>query len=252
MPPKKQQNKNKNDNSFLKGNDIINFYEIDEIKKNKINNKVFYKSVEMNLPCRIGLIGATGSGKSNVLLNFLGRLPSVFTKIIIVHKLEEPLYDYLKEQIGNDNILFCKGLDELPKFNELNISKDDRLLLIFDDIVNEPIKLQEDIILEYFLLGRKVKMGISMFYLSQSYYKMPKPIREQCNYLFIVKLNDRRDITSIINNNCLGVDKEMIEYIYKTATSKELDFLKIDLFNRNENRIFSKNWKEFFVFDDDN
>jgi esterase/lipase superfamily enzyme len=236
---------------FSKDNSVINFYEIEDVKKldkdKKFVNK-YFKNTNINLPARIGLIGATGSGKTNILLNFLTRTPDTFTKIIIVHKLDEKLYDFLKKQL-EDQIIFYKGLDQLPRFNDLDLTDKDRLLMIFDDVVNDSKKIQEDIILEYFLLGRKVKGGITMFYLSQSYYKIPKSIREQMSTLLIVKLRDNRDIKTIINNNTLGIDDtETINYLYNEATKNKGDFLKIDLYNSDINKVFSKNWLEYFEF----
>jgi ABC-type dipeptide/oligopeptide/nickel transport system ATPase component len=241
-------------NDFSKDNTIINFYEIPEVKKfdkNKQFVNKYFKNTNINLPARIGLIGATGSGKSNILINFLTRTPDTFTKIIIVHKLDEKLYDFLKEQLG-EQITFYKGLNELPRFKDLELNNKDRLLMIFDDVVNDSKKIQEDIILEYFLLGRKVKSGITMFYLSQSYYKIPKSIREQFSYILIVKLRDNRDIKTIINNNTLGInDTETINYLYNEATKNKGDFLKIDLYNQDVNKIFSRNWIEFFTLNFD-
>jgi hypothetical protein len=239
-------------NDFSKDNTIINFYEIPEVKKfdkNKQFVNKYFKNTNINLPARIGLIGATGSGKSNILINFLTRTPDTFTKIIIVHKLDEKLYDFLKEQLA-DQITFYKGLNELPRFKDLELNNKDRLLMIFDDVVNDSKKIQEDIILEYFLLGRKVQSGITMFYLSQSYYKIPKSIREQFSYVLIVKLKQKRDITTIVGDNTLGVnDNETISYLYNEATKNKCDFLKIDLYNSDINKVFSRNWIEFFTIE---
>ena len=240
-------------NDFSKDNTIINFYEIPEVKKfdkNKQFVNKYFKNTNINLPARIGLIGATGSGKSNILINFLTRTPDTFTKIIIVHKLDEKLYDFLKEQLA-DQITFYKGLNELPRFKDLELNNKDRLLMIFDDVVNDSKKIQEDIILEYFLLGRKVtKAGITMFYLSQSYYKIPKSIREQFSYVLIVKLKQKRDITTIVGDNTLGIDDaETINYLYNEATKNKGDFLKIDLYNSDINKVFSRNWIEFFTIE---
>jgi hypothetical protein len=235
-------------------NDIINFYEVPEVKKldkdKKFVNK-YFANTNINLPARIGLIGATGSGKTNILLNFLNRTPDTFTKIIIIHKLDEKLYNFLKEQL-EDQIIFYKGLEELPRFKDLGLTDKDRLLMIFDDVVNDSKKIQEDIILEYFLLGRKCGQGITMFYLSQSYYKIPKSIREQMNYLAIVKLKQQRDIKTIIGDNTLGIDDtDIIKHMYNEATKEKGNFLKIDLYNSDINKVFSKNWIQFFEFPND-
>jgi ABC-type dipeptide/oligopeptide/nickel transport system ATPase component len=237
---------------YSKDNSVINFYDLPEVKKldedKKFVNK-YFANTNINLPCRIGLIGATGSGKSNILLNFITRTPDTFTKIIIVHKIDEKLYDFLKKKL-DDQIMFYKGLEELPGFNDLGLTEKDKVLMIFDDIVNEPEKKQEKIIGEYFLLGRKVKAGISLFYLSQMYFKIPKFIREQLSHLFLIKIQDSRDIPKIIKYNSVGIqDKDVLLHMYETATQKQFGFLKIDFKENDINKKFSINWLEFFTFD---
>jgi hypothetical protein len=241
--------KNKN----VSNNDMINFYELPAMKKkqkNKLVNK-HYDKTHVNLPCRIAVIGGTGSGKSNCLMNFIARTPDTFTKIIICHKLDEDLYDFLKESVDDEDMIqFYKGLDELPRFNELGLTDKDKVLLIFDDIVNEPEKKQKDIIGQYFLLGRKVGSGISMFYLSQMYFAIPKFIREQLSHLFLIKIQDSRDIPKIIKYNSVGIqDTEVLLHMYKTATEKQFNFLKIDFKSNDINKKFSVNFLEYFNFD---
>ena len=47
-----------------------------------------------------------------------------------------------------------------------------------------------------------------MFYLSQSFYKIPQLIKLQFNYLIILKVGSKRDITTILSDCGLGIDKD--------------------------------------------
>ena len=76
------------------------------------------------------------------------------------------------------------------------------------------------IISEYFIRGRK--RGASILFLSQSYYNTPKLIRQNINYLIILKLGGTRDTNSILREASVDVSKEQLLYMYKEATTKSL------------------------------
>ena len=103
---------------------ITNFYELNEVKK---FNKTYYNPNSdaiggIKHPFRIGVIGASGSGKTNILINLLQRTSGTFQNIIVVHKLDETFYDYLEDKINpkttNKNeqkkIEFFKKLSDVP------------------------------------------------------------------------------------------------------------------------------------------
>jgi hypothetical protein len=128
--------------------------------------------------------------------------------------------------------------------------KDKQILCVFDDVVNYSDK-EQGIIKEYYVRGRKWGKGISMCYLSQSFYRIPKIIRLQCNYLILLKLGSKRDLNLILGDYGLGVDKEELMTIYKDATKVPFDFLKLSLDERDDNKRFSKNWTGFYTIEND-
>ena len=85
-----------------------------------------------------------------------------------------------------------EDLSKLPALNDLNACK--QTLIIFDDFITS-IKTHP-IINEYFIRGRK--RGCSIMFLSQSYYGTPKIIRQNINYLVVLKLGGTRDMNSIL------------------------------------------------------
>jgi hypothetical protein len=103
---------------------------------------------------------------------------------------------------------------------------DEQVLMIFDDLVN--MKNQAPII-EYFIRGRKLAGGISLIYLTQSYFLTPKTIRVNCDYVILKKLNSTKDLTYILREYNLGVDKKTLLKLYSEATRESSDFLLIDL-----------------------
>jgi ABC-type lipoprotein export system ATPase subunit len=82
-----------------------------------------YKSHGMKVPFRSIIIGASGSGKTNILLNLISQMKNTFNKIIIyTRNKKEPLYEYLEKKIEPDFLEIHEGLDELKNKKIVNIS----------------------------------------------------------------------------------------------------------------------------------
>ena len=56
----------------------------------------------------------------------------------------------------------------------------------------------------------------------------------------------KKDFRLLLSDCSLGLELDELESIYKDATQDELDFLKIDLSTRDDNRMLSKNFTEFY------
>ena len=234
--------------SKKKGDDIQNFYESKEIKKYiKSYHNPKFKDTQINVPARIGVIAASGGGKTQFLLNFVQKSSDTFGKIIVVYKASEPLYEYLRDKIGSKNIDFYTSLAKLPAPNDLNMG-DKQVLLVFDDqnSVKDQTKIEE-----YFLRGRKVAGGITCFYLAQNYFSIPPLIRRQFTYVILLKMSGGKDMKSIIQNYSLGLDANEVIALYKDATKERFHFLKIDCETRSENKRFSKDFTGFYKISDD-
>lgn len=201
------------------------------------------------------VIGSTGSGKTNLLIDFLRRASKgkgTFGHITICTKMEEPIYTYLESKIDKENIDIFYGLDKLPDIdNEYWKNKSIGVnLLIFDDMMAESLKAHDTKILPFFIRGRKKGDGITCWYLSQSYHAVPKKLRLQCSYIFLKKIGSNKDISMILKDQSLGLTKDELISIYKYALGDDfVNFLTIDLINDDENR-FRKNWLEIIDIDD--
>lgn len=227
---------------------MTNFYEHKDVKKLlPLYHNPRFADTQIGVPARIGIIAPSGTGKSVFLLNYIAKSYDTFAHIIIVYKSSEPLYEFLRDKIGSKNITFYTKLTDLPAPKDLNMGNK-QLLLVFDDQVAE--KNQQKIE-EYFIRGRKIGGGITMCYLSQSFFAIPTLIRRQFNYLIILKLSGSRDLNLILRNYSLGIDINEITKIYKNATKEKFEFLKIDIEARSDNKKFSHNFTQFFHIDDD-
>lgn len=232
---------------------LINFYELPEVKSNLYQhyNPNFDKT-QIKIPARIGVIAASGGGKTQFVMNFI-RLMSMgqgtFSHIHVVHKIDEDLYDFLRDKC-KDKITFYKRLCDLPEPKDLKPKEGDvgHQLVIFDDLIAE--KNQKKIE-DYFIYGRKINnlVGCTCIYISQRYFAIPKTIRAQFNYLILLKIREKKDVKLILAEISTGLDMNDFMDIYNDATKEPLNFLKVDCTTSDNDKLLSKNFTQFYEFD---
>jgi hypothetical protein len=116
---------------------------------------------------------------------------------------------------------------------------------VFDDQVNEK---DQRCISEMYIRGRKIAGGISMLYLTQNYYRVPKIIRGQCNYIFIIKISGKKDLQLILSEYGLSKKKEELTAMYEyCCNSKSFgNFMMIDL-QCGQDKTYRKNFQEYLT-----
>jgi energy-coupling factor transporter ATP-binding protein EcfA2 len=207
-------------------NDINNWYSIIPSSMKQQYNNPAYNQHFINIPARILIIGSSGAGKTQLVVELIHRMENTFGNIVIICKnQEEPLYKFLASKIKGEQLQIFEGVHNIPNLDEY-FDKDLQHLVVFDDLVLEK---DQSLIEEYFIRSRKIGKGISLCYLTQSYFATPKVIRLNCNYIFIKKLSSTRDLSMILNDFSLGIDKELLLKIYKFCTREKNDFLLCDL-----------------------
>jgi ABC-type dipeptide/oligopeptide/nickel transport system ATPase component len=186
------------------------------------------------------ITGASGSGKTQTLMSLIYNMPNTFENIFITTKnKDEPLYNYVDEKYGKQGVKITEiDKDGLPDLDKLD--KTQQNLIVFDDLVGEKNQKPME---QYFLRARK--KNASMIYITQSYYAVPKMIRNNLSYLIIKQIASMKNLTMICREYDLGVDKKALIQIYNEATKEKKDFLLIDLEGDKEER-FRKNLDEIF------
>jgi hypothetical protein len=214
-------------------NKVKNFYEL--IPKDKTPTDKYFKDHYILPKSRIALIGGSGSGKTQWLLNYLDRVGPKFVEIYIyTTDPEEPLLKLLKKMIPE--VFITNDIKEIPDLDEFGDEhKDKEKLIIFDDFItlnkNEMKKLED-----YAIAGRK--FGFTAIYMVQNYRQLVKNIARNINYFVLFKLNDNSTLSNIIrNHNVDDIDKEKFKKAYHLATSKKFDFLMIDLIGDKNKRL---------------
>ena len=101
-------------------------------------------------PYRILIVGGSGSGKTNVLLNLIENQPDIDKIYLYAKDLYETKYQYLinkREGVGighfNNPKAFTEysnGMWDLYKnIDEYNLDKDNKNLIVFDDMIADRI-----------------------------------------------------------------------------------------------------------------
>lgn len=197
------------------------------------------------LPFRGVIVAPSGSGKTNFLVNLLAlfsRAPGTFHHITIVTRnKDEPLYKWLESL--NDRIKVVEGLENTPLLDKMD--KDFNNMVCFDDLVLEKNQTR---IANYYIRARK--LNCSVLYLSQSYFGVPKIIRQNCTYLILLKLSGARELNLILSEGGLGIDKNELLRIYKDATAEKFSPLIID-YEADPGQRYRKGFTEFVTVRED-
>lgn len=222
-------------------NSVPNVYKSIPKKFIKKYHNPHYEDHKLNHPFRMVIVGASGAGKTQLVVHILSKMRDTFANVYIYTKnKDEPIYQWLEEKIPS-GLVIREGLDEVPTLqkDKNGVIKgfdkaDEQSLIIFDDLVLEK---DQSKIEQMFIRGRKIAGGISIMYLTQSYFKVPKTIRINCTYIILKKLSSTRDLNLILSDYNLGVSKATLLEIYKYCTRIKEEFLLLDLDEVPEHRF---------------
>ena len=219
MPPKKK----KTDEDLPTGK-IENLYEkIPKELLDKVDNPNIHLH-QLKLPFRMCVVAPSGSGKTNFLCNLIGLFSNgkgTFQTItIITRNKDEPLYRWITSKC--DQIVIKEGLSYTPPLDKFD--KDYNHLVVWDDLVlSKDLSMVEN----YYIRARK--LNCSVIFISQSYFKIPKIIRNNCSYMVLLKLSGNREVNMILSEFGLGITKDQLVSLYEYATAEKFSPLVIDL-----------------------
>ena len=84
--------------------------------------------------------------------------------------------------------------DVYKNIDDYNPDKEKKILIVFDDMIADMIhnKKLKSIVTELFIRGRK--LIISLVFITQSYFKVPKDVRLNTSHCFITKIPNKREL----------------------------------------------------------
>ena len=151
------------------------------------------KSDNKDWPYRKLIIGSSGSGKTNYLISSIQEDNNIIDRFHLHAKdLEEPKCQLLikkRKQAGiknlNDPTAFTEcsnSMDDiLDNIEDYNKTRKRKILIVFDDMISHVMsdKKSQQVLKEFFIRCRK--LNISLCFLTQSYFSVPKDELFQLN-----------------------------------------------------------------------
>ena len=155
--------------------------------------------------------------------------------------LSEPNYQFLIKKhedpgikhVNNQNaFIVCSNkitddfYEDIDNYNPKRDKK--KVLIVFDDMIADIMtnKKFQAIIKELFIRCRK--LNISLVFITQSYFSVPKDVRLNSTHYFIMKINKKRELQNITINYSADIDYQDFNNIYRECTKKPFNFLTID------------------------
>ena len=205
---------------------MINFD--DYTNENKIEHNSKWPYIPDH-PYRILIIGGSGSGKTNALLNLINNQPDIDKIYLYAKDPYEKKYQYLiskHEKVGSNHfddpkafMEYSNDMQDVYKNTEdYNPIKKHKILIVFDDMIADMINNSKlnPIVTELFIRGRK--LNISIVFITKSYFKVPKDVRLNSTHFFIMKIPNKRELQQIALNHSSDIDFKDFMQSYKQCT----------------------------------
>ena len=177
--------------------------------------------------------------KQNILFNLINEKRDIDKIYLYAKDLGKPKYGHLIKSRENAGITH---LNDLKAFIECSNTMDDvyensdhyipnrrrQILIAFDDMIADIMtnKKFQSIIKELFIRCRKI--NISLVFITQSYFSVPKDVRLNTTHYFIMKINNKRELQNIAINHSADIDYKDFIKIYSECTKEPYNFLTID------------------------
>ena len=169
---------------------------------------------------RMLICGPSNSGKTNILLHMIYKLlvfdkVYLFSKKVHQNKYHALLQDFASnlDPVAGYEVIEAPG-DEIIPLEELPV--DNQKIVLFDALVCES---NQNSIINYFINGRH--RNWSVIYLTQTFYKVPKNIRDNCSNFCVFSFLPREN-KRIADE--LGIDHRLLD----RATDKKYSFFYYD------------------------
>ena len=151
----------------------------------------------------------------------------------------ETKYQHLinkREKVGLDHFNDPKAFmeysndmqDVYKNIEDYNPIKKCKVLIVFDDMITDMInnKKLNPVVTELFIRGRKI--NISIVFITQSHFKVPKDVRLNSTHFFIMKIPNKKELQQTALNHSSDIDFNNLMKIYKKFTAKPYSFLVND------------------------
>ena len=105
--------------------------------------------------------------------------------------------------------------DIYRNIKEYNPNKKRKILIVVDDVIPDMLSNEKlnPIVTELFIRGRK--LNISLVFVTQSYFPVPKNIQLNSTHYFIMKFPNKQELQQIAFNHSSDIDFKGFMNLYK-------------------------------------
>tara|TARA_R110002020_G_scaffold99241_1_gene235669 strand:+ start:287 stop:1036 length:750 start_codon:yes stop_codon:yes gene_type:complete len=232
--------------------------------RDKSDNHAVKLPMLFDLPFRLLLIGKSGSGKSNLLINLLANENYPYEKLFNGDRI----FIFSPSLKGDQKLLKLIDFKEIPDSNLFEEYSDELMLELYEEIVEDVSERYQEkekveptlIILDDLSFSGKLanrfnalskvycnsrKFQVSIITLSQAYTQVAKNIRLQATGMIIFNTNNKELDTIESENNFLK-SKKAFYSMFRSVVIERTDFLIINYSNDSKDLYLDK---EFQIVD---
>jgi|TARA_R110000803_G_scaffold32664_6_gene71818 hypothetical protein len=208
--------------------------------------------------------GASGSGKSNLIINLLKSTKTtkdkkhkksyrnMFDNVILVSPSAHTVKDSPLENISDDqkfNSISEDMFDLVDSMTEDAVEDDKHTLLILDDVSSQ-LRLKENEKLLNQLVKNRRHLNLSIWVVTHKVTDAPPSLRSNANLIYLFKPKTNKEINTIQEEYMMMPKKEADE-LMKAAYKNRYDFMLIDTSLRSSSDfVFYRNYNQL-IFEDD-
>ena len=212
---------------------------------------IITKNDRKDWPCRYLTIGLSGRGKTNCLLNLVPKGDIIDTIYLYAKDLEESKYQFMIKKTEQAGVKHLKDKNAFIEYsnniyddiNDYNKTRKRKVLIVFDDMISHVMsnKKAQQVLKKLFIRCRK--LNISLCFLTQSYFSVPKDVRLNCTHYVIFKLNNNKELQNIAINHSSDNDYKDFVKIYGDCIKEPYNFWTIDT-TQPVHKRFKKNFND--------
>ena len=135
------------------------------------------------------------------------------------------------KQLNDANALIeCSNImdDVYENIDDYNPSRKRKILIVLDDMIADIMNNKKFQVISKELFIRCRKLNISIVFITQSYFSVPKDVRLNSTHYLIMKINNKRELQNIVINHSADIDYKDFMKIYRECTKEPFNFLTID------------------------
>ena len=185
--------------------------------------------------------------KTNVLLNLLNNEPDTYKLYLYAKDRYKAKHQLLLKKgentwlnYFNDSkacIEYSNDMDNDYKNIEGNNPNKKRKILLEFNVIAEMLIYKKLNLTATELFIRDTKLDVSLDFMIQFYFAVPKNIRLNSTYYFVIKIQDKRELRQIVFNHSSDIEFHDFKNVDKNCSAKPYSFLVIDATVASDNSL---------------